>query len=762
MEILILNDKWKFTKINNKNIINEEMKDGEAVILPHTWNAEDGQNGGEPYFKGQCWYQRNLKVSDEELNKFLFLEIGAAGNVSEVYVNGQLAGSSKCGFSMYRIYLNSFIKSGENLISIMVDNNEYGDVYPLMADFTFYGGLYREIKLIIEESLHFDLMDNSRDGIYLTQKNISENIFELKINGTIVNELSQVEAGKINFTLFDREEKEVFNKTIDIEVNDKLAFDLVEEISEVICWQGIENPYLYTLRTELICKEKIIDVRNIEIGFRNIEITPDRGVFLNGKPIKLNGVSRHQDFADVGNALTKEHMELDMSIIKELGANSIRLAHYQHDDYFYSLCDRAGMLVWAEIPYISIPTTIDENNQNAKDQLERLIKQAYNHSSIYCWGIQNEITIAVENEKTYKSVKELEVIARTLDSSRFVAQANVNTVKDESKLNQLTDILGYNLYYGWYYGELKDLETRLDGFHKVQPNIPVLISEYGVDTNPKYHSYNPKVKDYTEEYQLMFHDNAIKTINKKPFVLGGYVWNMFDFGSDHRNEGGVKGKNQKGFVTLDRKLKKDAFYLYKANWSKEPFVHLVGRRFVNRHEPLNDISVISNVDKIKLFVGEELIGEIHNNEVIKKFKNVKLSLGENLIRVEGYDSQGNIYKDEMKLNHVTEIDKSYVCVNGEEKIFVTNWFDKFDLTNVQEVLLKDGYYSTFDSIKELFENEEAKTIFKKYFGDLGEDARFKTMLDVTSIDSMSKIKFFGIPEELLPIINKELNMILKK
>lgn len=761
MRIIDLNDKWYFTKENNQANAQEEIHGAEHITLPHCWNAVDGQIGGKGFFRGQCWYQRKLNLSNEDLNKFIFLEIGAAGIVSQVYINGKLAGDSKCGYAMNRVSLNSFLKSGENLISIMVDNSEHGDVYPLMADFTFYGGLYRGVKLIIAEPHHFDLLDNSREGIYLTQKHISEKTFELKIVGTVISELWSESEGKINFTLFDKEEKIVFSKTINIQLSKKLEFTLTEKIKDVTLWQGIENPYLYTLKVELICDEKVCDERNIEIGFRKIEVTADRGIFLNGKAIKLNGVSRHQDFAGVGNALTKEHMDLDMSLIKEMGANSVRLAHYQHDDYFYNLCDREGMLVWAEIPFISVPTTVDENNQNAKDQLERLIKQAYNHSSIYCWGVQNEITIAVENESIYEKVKELESITKALDPSRFTAQANIYSVEDESPLNQLTDMVGYNLYYGWYYKEMEDLGKRLDKFHKTRPNIPVLISEYGVDTNPRFHSYSPKVKDYTEEYQLLFHDNAIKTINERPFVLGGYQWNMFDFGSDSRDEGGESGKNLKGLVTLDRKIKKDAFYLYKSNWSKTPFVHLTGKRFINRHEPLNDIVVLSNLNQVKLFMDQELIGEINNNEPIKNFKEAKLSLGENLIKVEGYDKHGNTYKDEMILNHVSEIDKNYTLVKVEEKEHVVNWFEKFDLTNVQEVELKEGYYSTFDIVKDLYENEEAKAVFKKYFGDTAEHPRFQSMMGLTSIDSMSKISRFNIPKELLTVINKELNGILK-
>jgi beta-galactosidase len=762
LRIININDKWHFTKINNPAYALEKISEAEAVTLPHSWNAEDGQGNGNGLFKGQCWYQRKINIGEADLNKYIFLEIGAAGNVSEVYVNGQLAGSSKCGYAMYRVSLNTCLKAGDNLISIMVDNSSHDDVYPLMADFTFYGGLYREIRLIIAEALHFDLLDNGRDGIYLTQKFISENTFELNIKGTVINEYSCVNEGKIVFNLLDREEKIVFSKTINIEVSGKFEFSITEKISDVVLWQGVENPYLYTLKVEMIHNEEVCDSRNIEIGFRNIEITTDKGVFLNGKPIKINGVSRHQDFAGVGNALKKEHMDLDMSLIKEIGANSVRLSHYQHDDYFYSLCDREGLLVWAEIPFISVPTTADEKNQNAKDQLEKLIKQAYNHSSIYCWGVQNEITIAVENESIYEKVKELEAMAKSLDPGRVTAQANIYSVADESPLNQLTDLVGYNLYYGWYYKDMQELGNRLDEFHKVRPDIPVLVSEYGVDTNPKFHSYNPTVKDYTEEYQLLFHDNAIRTINERPFVLGGYQWNMFDFGSDNRDEGGEKGKNLKGLVTIDRKLKKDAFYLYKANWSKVPFVHLVGKRFVNRHEELNDIVVLSNVEHVKLFVGVELVGEIHSNEAMKRFKGVKLSFGENLIKAEGYDNEGNIYRDEMILNHVNAIDKSYILVKGEEKRHVINWFEKFDLTNVQEVTLKEGYYSTFDTLIDLYESEEAKAVFIRYFGDAKENRWLKSMMAVTTINSMSKISQLNMPKELLTVINRELNVIQKK
>lgn len=760
LSLINFNDNWVFTKENHPSYANKRIDGGELIALPHCFNAIDGQSG-EGLFKGVCWYQKKLAITAEKLEKYLFLEIGAASIVSEIYVNGTLVDTNKCGFSMFRVNLTEYLNVGNNLISIMVDNSFHNDIYPLMADFSFYGGIYRDVKLIEANTLHFDLLDRGKDGIFITQKKIDENRFELNIKGKVINEASVQLDGRVIVRLRDRDGNLALFRTLYLEVSEESEFNLVEEIENPIFWQGVEDPYLYVLEFDLFWEDQICDKRSIDVGFRSVEIDPEKGVFLNGKAIKLNGVARHQDFAGVGNAITKEHMELDMSMIKEVGANSIRLSHYQHDDYFYSLCDRQGMLVWAEIPFISAPTTSDKTNQNAKDQLERLIKQGYNHSSIYCWGIQNEITIATENNYIYEKVKELESMAKSLDNSRYTAQANIYSVADESPLNEITDLLGYNLYYGWYYKEMQDLGPRLDAFHKSRPDKPIMVTEYGVDTNPKFHSYNPTVKDYTEEYQLLFLDNALKTFDERPFVLGGYVWNMFDFGSDVRNEGGSKGKNQKGLVTLDRKIKKDAFYLYKAYWSEEPFVKLAGSRFKNRHKASNDIVVLSNLNRIKLYLNNEFMKEINDEEQMKQFRGIILPLGESLIKTEAFDKAGNVYTDEMILNHVNEMDKSYVFIKPEEKRHVTNWFEKFDLTNIEDIVLKEGYYSTSDTIETLFENEQSKEVFQKYFDNMAEDARFSLMKGLMSIDSMSKISSFNIPKELINVINKELNVIKK-
>lgn len=761
MQINPLNDDWTFAKHNDPSFATQSIPEGQSVKLPHTWNQADGQGGSESYYRGKCWYQRKLTISEEDLTKRLYLEFGAAGNIGQVYINGSLSGESRCGYAMFRVALNPYLKAGENLIAVLVDNSYDNEVLPLLADFTFYGGLYREVNLLVMGDIHFDVMDNGRDGVYLAQRKTSETSFELTVHGQVVNESQVLHEGEVLLQLKDQEGQAVFEAKAPLMLDGVSKFEFRNVIDSPILWNGIINPYLYTAAISVISDGQVRDTRNIAIGFRTIEATAEQGLILNGKPVKLNGVCRHQDYGNIGNAITKTHMDEDMAMIREIGANSVRLAHYQHDDYFYSLCDRYGLLVWAEIPYISIPSTKDPENHNAVEQLERLIKQAYNHCSIYCWGVQNEITIAVETEHTHNTIKKLAALAKQLDPNRLTAQANINGVEDDSVINTYTDIVGYNLYYGWYYGEIKELGERFDAFHHTNPNTPLILSEYGVDTNPKFHSYEPKVQDYTEEYQLLFHHNALESINSRPFVQGGYVWNMFDFGSANRREGGETGKNLKGLVTIDRKLKKDAFYLYKAYWSQEPFVYLAGRRFVNRHQEMNDIVILTNLPRVKVYKNSVFLVEIESHETMKILKNVALAHGEHHLMVEGFDGHGNVCTDEMTLRRVSERDSGYVLENTKKVFNVVNWFEKFDLTNAEASPLKEGYYSTFDTIEVLYRNEAAKAVFLKYFETSTNNPFFEVTMGVMSIQKMSQIVQYNIPPELLVVINRELNTIQK-
>lgn len=756
-----LNDQWIFTRKNESNYAKHPIQEGEAVALPHCWNDVDGQGSEEPYYRGACWYQRTLNITAEMADKHHYLEIGAAGNIGQVYVNGSLAGESRCGYAMFRLPLTPYLQVGENLISIQVSNSNHNDVYPLLADFTFYGGLYRYVKLVTADELHFDLMDGSRDGVYVTPVHKQDGSYEVTVHGQLIHEASSPVEARIQVQVLDHENQVVLELVTELSLEKEAPFRLSGILAHPILWDGIEQPYLYSAEITVSSEGMVRDSRTVEIGFRTVEVTSDRGLLLNGKPIKLNGVCRHQDFGGVGNAITREHMDTDMALIREVGANSIRLAHYQHDDYFYSLCDRHGLLVWAEIPYISIPSTKDPESRNAFEQLEKLIKQAYNHASIYCWGVQNEITIAVETEETRQTIQRLVKAAKQWDPSRYTAQANINGVENSSVINSYTEVLGYNLYYGWYYGEIKDLGIRLDEFHRDRPETPVLVSEYGVDTNPRFHSYSPEVKDYTEEYQLRFHQNALEAFESRVFVLGGYVWNMFDFGSASRNEGGEIGKNLKGLVTLDRTLRKDAFYLYKAHWSKEPFVHMTGRRFVNRHRESNDITVLSNVGLIRFYLNGNLLTENNEAGPVRTIRDVRLTEGENVLRVEGFDSKGQMYTDEMLLHRVPEQDSAYIHVKEEQTAHVVNWFERFDLSGAEEVELKQGYYSTFDTIEALYSNEAAKGVFLKYFSHVTHHPFFEVTKGVMSIEKMAQLEFYHIPPELLPVINKELNVIRK-
>lgn len=733
------------------------IENSEKVQLPHCYNNIDGQSG-EGMFKGKMLYQKQLIIDKHEDSKHYFMEVGAASLVSDVYINGTHAYHNRCGYSMYRVKLDSFINIGENDIRIVVDNSKFNDVYPLMADFSFYGGLYREVYLIETDSMHFDLMDLSRDGIYVTHKKEDDH-FKLQIKGTVVNEQTESEDITLKCTLFDKNQKIIFQEKQEVSVEGNLTFEFDSMICNPHLWNGIEDPYLHNVNIEIFRNDIAMDRRDVPIGFRTIEIHSTEGLFLNGKHTKINGVSRHQDYAGIGNALTKQHMEEDIAIIKEVGANAVRLSHYQHHDYFYELCDREGLLVWAEIPFISIPV-VRGDNLNAKEQLERLIKQVYNHSSVFCWGIQNEITIAVENEKIYKMVEELAHIARSLDSQRFISQANIHTVLSTSPLNDLTDLVGYNLYYGWYYGVMTDLGKRLDSIHQEKKNLPILVSEYGVDTNPKFHSYLPRIKDYSEEYQLKFMDNALKTFQERPYVLGGFVWAMFDFGSEIRNEGGTKGINQKGLVTIDRKIKKDAFYLCKAYWSKDIFIKIAGERFKNRHLKENSLVLLSNANEFELYVNDILIEKRDISNPMELIQSVVFREGSNTIRVQGFDEQGHICSDQIELIYVKTEDLSYTLKVVEEKATVTNWFEKFDLSEVQEIVIREGYYSIYHTIEEIYENAEAKEVFIKYFGDVMVNEMMTLFKGLMTIESMSKRSRFKIPKELLGVINNELNKIL--
>jgi beta-galactosidase len=657
-KIINIDKDWFFTKEDDINAINNPKFDSyEKVDLPHTWNNLDGQDGGDDYYRGGCWYYKkfDLKPQDNEI----YLEIKGASLVCDVYLNGVHLKEHRGGFSTFRVNLSFNIANNDNVLAIRVDNGKTHKVYPLRADFTFFGGLYRDVNLIEVEKTHFDLDYFGGQGIMITPK-VEDKHAEVKVETFVTN---PQHGQKLLLEVFEKDGILVETITQAIE-NSSTTFT----IKNPHLWQGIVDPYLYTLRAEIIDSGRIIDQQDINFGIRSFSVDANEGFFLNGKEYQLRGVCRHQDRLNMGWAITaKEHTE-DMELIKEVGANTIRLAHYQHDQYFYDLCDKYGMVVWAEIPFISRMYEEREAQENALEQLKELIIQNYNHPSIICWGIANEITLKGMVDGVFDNLKELNALAKSLDQTRYTTIAHMSYIEADGPFNEITDIVSYNHYMGWYYSKVEDCGPRLDADHAKNPTLKMGMSEYGAEGNIYYHTNDPKQSDYSEEYQAYYHEEVLKAIMSRKYLWSTHVWNMFDFASDARDEGGVQGRNQKGLVTYDRKIKKDSFYAYKAYWSKEPFVYIAQRRFAKRNEEKVNIKVYSNLKKVTLFVNNEKIGTM-KGEHIFIFNDIHLNMGENIIRVEE-----NGYSDEITLIRQTEFEESYINKDTRKKEdLVTKW-----------------------------------------------------------------------------------------
>jgi beta-galactosidase len=476
-------------------------------------------------------------------------------------------------------------------------------------------------------------------------------------------------------------------------------------IQNVHLWQGVKDPYLYTVNAILVIHNEVFDEVSTKFGVREFHVDPQQGFFLNGVLTPLRGVSRHQDRLGIGNALTKEQHYDDMKLIREVGANTVRLAHYQHDRYFYDACDEAGVVVWAEIPFISVMSANPAAHDNCISQMKELIIQNYNHPSICFWGIANEITIGGERPGLLENLKDLDRLVHELDKTRLSTIAQVSMVPMESPMNHITDVVSYNHYFGWYGGTMEQNEVWVDAFHAMHPDRALGISEYGAEGIITYHSDEPKVKDYSEDYQALYHEHMAQIIADRPWLWATHVWNMFDFGCDARDEGGVKGRNNKGLVTLDRIIKKDSFYVYKAFWSEESFVHISGRRYAMRMDETTTIKVYSNLPEVSLYVNGELF-ETKEGSRIFIFENVPLVDGYTLISAKALESS-----DSITLQKTEAQNPEYICPQDEEDgDGAPNWFTTVDFNDVKPLEFREGYFSIKDTMGEILENEEAGTI----------------------------------------------------
>lgn len=656
--IITLNDNWTFFKDTAAPAANKAQspaqvsaQTGEKVTLPHTWNAIDGQDGGSDYFRGECTYTRPLPALTLKEDEEAYLCFYGVSQTAEVFISGELVTRHEGGYSRFYADVTRFFRMGGSMeLTVRVSNAVSDRVYPQAADFTFFGGIYRSVGLLILDRAHFDFTAMG-GGVKITPK---------EQNGAWSVELVPYVVGgehaEISWRILDGA-KEIAGKESPAAQTVNIA------IPDPILWQGVDDPHLYTLEADLLSPEgKILDTFSARFGLRTFSVDPERGFFLNGKSYPLRGVSRHQDRENMGYAVTRREHEEDIALIRELGANSVRLAHYQHDDYFYSLCDEAGLIVWAEVPYITME--LSDGHENILSQFRELITQNYNHTCIVCWGLSNEITLKGVTDGIIQTHAALKAIKEELDQTRPSTMAHISMLPSDSPFVETADICAWNLYFGWYEGNVSQYKPWLDAFHASHPRLPFGLSEYGADALVAYQSPKPAVGDYSESYQEYYHEKLLEQIEKMPYLWCTYVWNMFDFAADAREEAGDPGKNHKGLVTYDRKIKKDAFYVYKARWSRQPFVHLAGSRYVYRHEATTSIRVYTNLPKVALYVDQKLFAE-QEGRYLFSFE-VPIS-GRHLIeaRAEGCS-------DTIAIEHVEKPYEGYRC---KVKQGAVNWLD---------------------------------------------------------------------------------------
>ena len=644
-QVINLNPKWAFSK-EAAAVPSTMPEKWYWVNLPHTWNAIDGQDGGGDYYRGTCYYAKTIDKIDLPESERYFLEVNGANSSATIYWNGKKIASHDGGYSTWRVDVTDVMASS-NFIVFEVDNSLNDRVYPQHADFTFYGGLYRDVNLVCVPESHFELEYYGTPGIKVTPIVDGENA-----NVEVEVWTKNADGKNLTYIITDAEGNVVAQTT----TADTKASFVIENVHK---WQARKDPYLYTATVKL----EELDTVSARFGCRSYVIDPDRGFILNGEEYPLRGVARHQDRWGLGNALLPEHHAEDVDLIMEVGATTIRLAHYQHNQYFYDLCDEKGLVLWAEIPYIT--THLPNGRENSIQQMKELIIQNYTHPAIVVWGLSNEIDSTGDNAAdVIDNHKLLNNMVHEMDKTRLTTMAAVSMCPTDNPYIPIPDTVSYNHYFGWYGGTLETYGPWFDKFHAEHPNQPIGISEYGCEAL-NWHSSEPESGDYTEEYQALYHESLIKQLFPRKYMWATHCWNMFDFAADARNEGGEAGQNHKGLVTFDRKYKKDSFYAYKAWLSDEPFVHLCSKRYIDRVEDVTKVTVYSNQPTVELFANGVSLGVKEADDHFFKF-DVPNAGETKLVAVAGE------CRDESVIRKVAEPNPAYRLV---EKGAVLNWWD---------------------------------------------------------------------------------------
>ncbi|MBX2842455.1 MAG: hypothetical protein KTR26_11840 [Flammeovirgaceae bacterium] len=650
-----LNQNWNFQGQAVSGMLIDE-----TVNIPHTWNTKDAQEG-IPYFRGNGIYHKNFIADQKWQGKRIYIRFEGVNIISKTILNGKEIGVHKGGYAAFCYELTDFLKYGEeNTLKVEVNNELNLEVIPLVGDFNNYGGIYRPVNLIITNPISISLLDFASPGVYLKQKNVTTESAELEVLTKITSNLKEQNQIRLDVNLFDAEGNLVANKNEEKEISDEeLEIILPFTISNPHLWHGKKDPYLYKVQVNVMYKGEIIDSKTEPLGLRYFHIDANEGFFLNGEHISLRGVSRHQDRIDMGSAITdKEHQE-DMDIMLEMGINALRLAHYQHAEKVYDLTDSAGLIVWAELPWVGSPggffpgsngyEDTEEFKSNAIQQLHELIRQNFNHPSIVIWSIFNEIQNPEEAQPT-EFIKTLNSIVKKEDPSRLSVGASMLNPEKNPNIHEHTDIIAWNKYFGWYYKEPNGMADFLDNAHAKFPEYKIGVSEYGAGGSIYQHSNelkrpNPMGSPHPEEWQSYYHEEHLKIFDERPFIWGTFLWNMFDFGSHFRREGDHSGINDKGMVTYDRKVKKDAFYLYKANLSEEPFVHITSSRFIFRKEENTSVKVYTNLSNVSVSVNGEFLPKKSPEKGIIVWENIKLKPGNNGIIAKA-EKDGKVYLDD--------------------------------------------------------------------------------------------------------------------
>lgn len=751
--VISLNKGWKFIR-EDAGLPSKLPETWESVDLPHTWNAIDGHDGNGSYYRGQCWYAKEFVAPRQPLSGGrVYVEFPAAGQQARVYVNGQEAVYHEGGYSTFRADITDLCaKDGTNLLAVACSNEKNDRVYPQSADFTFYGGLYRGVNLVSVPAVHFEMDYCGGSGLKVTPAPSG--------NGAVFELESWVTGGDENFTVMytvlDGDGKEEASV-----VRPADSAKAVLSLPDAHRW-NIDDPYLYTVVATLLRRNEVYDQVSVRVGVREFSCDPQKGFIINGVETPLRGVSRHQDRLYKGNALTREDHYEDARLIKELGANTIRLAHYQHSQDFYDACDELGLVIWAEIPFISVMEKNPAAHENCISQLRELIIQNYNHPCICFWGISNEILIGGISQQLVENHKELNALAKKLDPTRLTTIAHVSMTPVQSPMHGITDVESYNHYFGWYGGKIEDNGPWFDNFHAEHPDICLGLSEYGCEGVITYHGPNPACKDYSEEYQALYHEHLAKVLNERPWMWSSHVWNMFDFGCAARDEGGVAGRNNKGLMTMDRKIKKDSYYIYHAYWSKKPMVHVCGRRYAQRAGETTQIRVYSNQPEVELLLDGRSV-EKKTGEKVFVFT-VALEKGFHTVTAKA----GSV-KDTIALEKVDKEPDIYVLPEVTERAEgVANWFKLAgDLDLKAPMEFPEGFYNVKDSMEVLFTSEEAGKI-------VGEAVKLATNFDIKpgqgmwdmmkSMTPESMVNMAGsmVPDGFLESVNAKLVKIAKK